>query len=247
MKLVFDSVRFSAGRFNLDLSFTLQGQAVGLFGDSGAGKTSVIELIAGLRRAQGGRITLDDQTLFDSDTRKHVAPEKRGIGYVPQDGALFPHLSVAQNLRYGVRRDPATRSESSPDTRQVDFTESFLAETLDLKALLPRRVTDLSGGERQRVALARALLASPRLLLLDEPLSSLDATHKSAIFPILQRIRDVLRIPLVYVSHQPEELFAFCDHVLVLSHGRLVVQGPPAEVFSVASGPCYRLASRPVS
>lgn len=238
MKLVFDQVQLSAGRFFLQLSAAVEAKAIGLFGDSGAGKTSTIELLAGLRQAIAGKIVLDDVVLSDVSRRYHLAPEKRGLGYVPQDGALFPHLSVLQNLRYG-----RSASLSSSPT----FSREALTETLQLTPLLERRVTALSGGERQRVALARALLTSPRLLLLDEPLSSLDATHKASILQMLKTIRDELHVPLIYVSHQPEELVSLCDHVIVLDHGRIAATGHPSQIFEPCPTLRYRRMSPPTA
>ena len=241
MKLVIDSLVLSAGSFRLELSLTLEGRAIGLFGDSGAGKTTLIEAIAGLRRPHAGRIQLDDRVLVDRAHDVYIAPEHRGVGYVPQDGALFPHFSVQQNLQYGCRQTQPSGLRSS--SGGASFSLAAIAEALDIERLLDRRVTALSGGERQRVALARALLASPRLLLLDEPLSSLDAGHKAAIFPLLQRIRDDFNVPLVYVSHAPEDFVALCDRVLVLSQGKALRSGPPTEVFEASPSVSYRLKS----
>ncbi|HRE83530.1 MAG TPA: ATP-binding cassette domain-containing protein [Opitutaceae bacterium] len=236
MNLVFDQVQFSAGRFLLEISTSVEGKAIGLFGDSGAGKTSTVELLAGLRRAQTGKILVDDVVLSDASRRYHLAPEKRSLGYVPQDGALFPHLNVLENLRYGRSASPSANPA---------FKWDALAETLRITPLLERRITALSGGERQRVALARALLTSPRLLLLDEPLSSLDATHTTSILQMLKTIRDELHVPLIYVSHQPEELVALCDHVIVLDRGRITAIGQPSQIFEPCSAFRYRRKSPP--
>ncbi len=246
MKLTFSSLRLQAAAFSLELSLTITGRAIGLFGNSGAGKTTLIELIAGLRRPDAGSIALDDRVLSDAVSGRHLPPETRGIGYVPQDGALFPHLDVRANLNYGLRsrsRKEPPPASSSPSGKAPYSLETIPAR-LDIAALLDRRVTHLSGGERQRVALARALLASPRLLLLDEPLSSLDADHKAAVFPLLQRIRDEFGVPLMYVSHAPEDFFTLCDQVIVLSEGRCVTSGPPAEVFSSRPAIGYALKAK---
>lgn len=237
MKLVLERVQSSAGVFTLDVDLTLSSRAVGLFGDSGAGKTTLLELIAGLRRPQSGTIRLDDQVLDDPSYGIHVAPEARGIGYLPQDGALFPHLSVRKNLDYGRRR---RSREASRSTLTLEAT----LDALDIADLLDRHVAGLSGGERQRVALARALLASPRLLLLDEPLSSLDDAHKRAVLPCLARIRDDFGVPLLYVSHAADELFALCDHVVVLHRGSVRTSGPPNEVFEKVTLTGHRLVHR---
>ncbi|MBL9204169.1 MAG: ATP-binding cassette domain-containing protein [Opitutaceae bacterium] len=236
MKLVLERVQSSAGVFTLDVDLTLSSRAVGLFGDSGAGKTTLLELIAGLRRPQSGIIRLDDQVLDNPSHRIHVAPEARGIGYLPQDGALFPHLSVRKNLDYGRRRPR--------EARRSTLTLEATLDALDIADLLDRHVSGLSGGERQRVALARALLASPRLLLLDEPLSSLDDAHKRAILPCLTRIRDEFGVPLLYVSHAADELFALCDHIVVLHRGTVRSSGPPNTVFEKVTLTGHRLVHR---
>lgn len=243
MKLKLSSLRWHASAFSLELSIETEGRAIGLFGNSGAGKTTLIELIAGLRRPDAGSISLDQTVLCDTADGRYIPPELRCVGYVPQDGALFPHLTVHANLVYGVRRrSRMDGTEDTPDGK-IPITLESIIERLDIAALLQRQVTHLSGGERQRVTLARALLASPRLLLLDEPLSSLDADHKAAVFPLLQRIRDEFGVPLVYVSHAPEDFFALCDQVIVLSGGRCQAAGAPAEIFSARPSIGYQLAA----
>lgn len=217
MQLTLENVRVVQGKFSLEIDAVLTGGAIGLFGDSGSGKTTLIELLAGLRRPQAGVVRMAETLLTDVARGVQVAPEKRKVGYVPQDGALFPHLDVRQNLVYGMSDDGAGKLAA-------------MAEAMKVSELLDRRVTDLSGGERQRVALARALLTAPRLLLLDEPLSSLDATHKAAILPSLYRIKEEWKVPMLYVSHVPDEM-RLCDHVVVLSKGRVIQRGSPAEVF----------------
>lgn len=243
MKLNLSSLRWNASAFSLDLSVEVEGRAIGLFGNSGAGKTSLMELIAGLRRPDAGAIALDRTVLCDTAGNRFIPPESRGVGYVPQDGALFPHLDVHANLVYGVRcRSRRTDAEGAP-MGKIPITRDSIIERLDIATLLQRHVTHLSGGERQRVTLARALLASPRLLLLDEPLSSLDADHKAAVFPLLQRIRDEFGVPLVYVSHSPEDFFALCDQVIVLSEGRCRAIGAPDRIFSARPSIGYQLAA----
>ncbi len=243
MKLNLSSLHWHASAFSLKLSIELEGRAIGLFGNSGAGKTTLIELIAGLRRPDAGAISLDQTVLSDTADGRFVPPELRGVGYVPQDGALFPHLNVYANLVYGVGRCSHRNGAESTRTGRIPITLESIIERLDIAALLQRQVTHLSGGERQRVTLARALLASPRLLLLDEPLSSLDADHKDAVFPLLQRIRDDFGVPLVYVSHAPEDFFALCDRVAVLSEGRCLAAGAPAEIFAARPSIGYQLAA----
>ena len=245
MKLNLSSLRWNTSAFSLDLSIEVTGRAIGLFGNSGAGKTTLIELIAGLRHPDVGAIILDETVLCDTSNGRFTPPELRNVGYVPQDGALFPHLDVQANLNYGAYcRSRRMRTDGAPGGR-IPITLESIVDRLDIATLLRRQVTHLSGGERQRVTLARALLASPRLLLLDEPLSSLDADHKAAVFPLLQRIRDEFGIPLVYVSHAPEDFFALCNQVVVLSEGRCRAVGEPAAIFSARPSVGYQLAAGP--
>ena len=212
------------GSFALDVHFSVApGGITALFGRSGAGKTSTVNVIAGLRRPDSGRIVLDGQTLFDSDSGVDVPPERRRIGYVFQEGRLFPHMTVAANLRYGMRRTAATE-------RRIDF--DHIVALLGLSDLLGRHPARLSGGEKQRVAIGRALLTCPRLLLMDEPLASLDAQRKGEILPFIERLRDDLNIPVVYVSHLMEEIVRLADTVVLLSDGHVAAEGPLDEVMS---------------
>ena len=220
--LSFDGLRWSAGEFSLALDAVFGGRVTGLFGISGAGKSSVVEIVAGLRRPTAGRVTLGEVALTDVARGLHLAPERRGIGYVPQDGALFPHLTVEGNLRFAERRAPSGGRAAR---------RGQVCALLEIAPLLPRPVGGLSGGERQRVALARALVSAPRLLLLDEPLAALDAARKAAILPYLRRIRDEFHLPMLYVSHAPREMIALCDDMAVLAGGRLLQQGSVEEVF----------------
>jgi molybdate transport system permease protein len=220
--LALDSVRWTAGEFVLEVSARFGGGATGLFGVSGSGKSTVVELVAGLRRPLAGRILLGATVLDDVESGIHVQTHERRIGFVPQDGALFPHLSVAGNLRFAERRAP----KAGRDERRAQ-----VCALLGIAPLLGRRVAGLSGGERQRVALARALVSAPRLLLLDEPLAALDAARKQAILPYLRRVRDELGLPMLFVSHAREEVLALCDELAVLADGRLLQHGPVAEVF----------------
>lgn len=225
-------LRWTSGRFTLSLDLRLGRGVTGLFGASGSGKTTLVELLAGLRRPSSGIIRIDNEPLDDAGARIHVRPEHRHIGYVPQDGALFPHLDVDQNINYGRPH----RAETDPR-----FTLDHICALLGIAPLRTARIAGLSGGERQRVALARALLSHPRLLLLDEPLASLDSARKETILPYLRRIRDEFSLPMIYVSHAPEELVAICDDVLVLDCGRLVTRGRPSEIFETVTAPCHRL------
>lgn len=204
------------GAFHLAVRFAAPGGATALFGPSGAGKTSVVNMIAGLIRPDRGRIALDDAVLFDTTADIDVPPHRRRIGYVFQEGRLFPHLSVRQNLDYG-RWISRQRYDESEFAR--------ITGLLDVGHLLDRRPRMLSGGERQRVAVGRALLMRPRLLLLDEPLASLDAPRKREILPYLVRLRDDAGVPIVYVSHAPAELRRIATDVVRLDDGRVVATG----------------------
>jgi molybdate transport system ATP-binding protein len=204
------------GDFKLEAAFESEGRVTGLFGSSGAGKTSLINMIAGLLRPDRGNIVIDDEVLDDTASRVHVPAHRRRIGYVFQDIRLFPHLDVRENLDYGRRMNGLT--EDSLRRKRV-------TELLDIGALLDRRPGKLSGGERQRVALGRALLAQPRLLLLDEPLGSLDEERKEEILPYLVRLRDEAGIPMVYVSHDAAELRQLATQIVMLKRGQVTVFG----------------------
>ena len=204
------------GEFALHAAFESAGGATALFGPSGAGKSSVIAMIAGLTRPDRGRIVLDGETLFDAGGRIEVPAWRRRIGCVFQEGRLFPHLSVKHNLGYGRRMSGIV----------ADADEfSHVTGLLDIGHLLDRRPGRLSGGERQRVAIGRALLMRPRLLLLDEPLASLDAARKSDILPYLERLRDEARVPMIYVSHDAGEVRRVATRVVTMQHGRVTAAG----------------------
>lgn len=209
--------------FTLEVDVELRGQVTAIFGPSGAGKTSLLDLVAGLRRADSAFIQMDDQVLTDTSHGVFVPSRLRGVGYVPQDLALFPHLSVQQNLLYGHK---------STNNANPLFTFERVVDVLEIQSLVQRRVTELSGGEKQRVALARALLSSPRLLLLDEPLASLDAPLKARIIPYLARIRDEFRVPMLYVTHDRYETLALADEMVVLTNGKVAQTGAVQELFS---------------
>jgi molybdate transport system ATP-binding protein len=213
------------GAFRLEAAFASDAPIVALFGRSGAGKSTIVEAIAGLARPQSGRIVIDGRTLFDSSRGIDLTPEARRVGVVFQDALLFPHLSVRANLAYGERLTPSAE-------RFVD-RERVMA-LLGLAPLLERRPATLSGGEKQRVALGRTLLASPRLLLLDEPLAALDAPRKAEIMGYIELLRDELRLPMVYVSHAIEEVTRLADRLVLVSDGRTVAEGDVAEVLSRA-------------
>ena len=204
------------GALKLNVRFEAAHGATALFGPSGAGKTSVVNMIAGLLTPDRGSIVIDDTVLFDAARGINVPPHLRRIGYVFQEGRLFPHLSVRQNLDYGRRMSGRPR-EASEFERIVAL--------LDIGRLLDRRPRMLSGGERQRVAVGRALLMGPRLLLLDEPLASLDVAHKREILPYLVRLRDDAGIPMVYVSHTAAEVRRIATTVVRLDVGHVVAAG----------------------
>ncbi len=222
MNLSLQGVRLNAGEFALQIDAEFGGRVTGLFGVSGSGKSTLVEIIAGLRRPDAGMVKLGDEVLTDVARGIHRPPEERGVGFVPQDGALFPHLSVEGNLRFAERRIGAVNKV---------FNRANVCTLLGIEALLARRPATLSGGERQRVAIARALVSAPRLLLLDEPMAALDAARKAAILPYLQRVRGEFGVPVLYVSHVPQELLALCDDMAVLADGRLLQYGPVEEVF----------------
>ena len=232
-------VRLSlGGAFTLEVSADLRGRVTALFGPSGAGKTSLLEVVAGLRRSARGRIELGGRVLADDASRQFTPPERRRVGYLPQEGALFPHLSVRANLCYGQPRRP-WRGAADP-ARSPAFALEAVCAVLEITPLLDRPgVGGLSGGERQRVALARALLSGPELLLLDEPLASLDAGLRQRILPYFRRVRDEFGVPMLLVTHAPAEVVALCDDVLILECGRVVAHGAPTELFEPAREPAY--------
>lgn len=209
-------MRLPRAGFTLDVDLSLPDRGVtALFGPSGSGKTSLLRGIAGLERSLGGRVRLGDRVWQDGAS--FVPPHRRAVGYVFQEASLFEHLDVRQNLEYGRKRAPASRQKVSLDKAIA---------LLGIGQLLSRRTTQLSGGERQRVAIARALAASPRLLLLDEPLAALDAARKNDLLPYLQSLHDELDIPVLYVSHAADEVARLADHLVLLADGRAIANGP---------------------
>ncbi|MCK8602796.1 molybdenum ABC transporter ATP-binding protein [Syntrophobacteraceae bacterium DRH4] len=204
-------VRKKQGDFTIHASFTLQGVGVtALFGRSGSGKTSIVNMVAGLMRPDEGRIIVNGHTLFDSAKGINVPPEKRRIGYVFQDDRLFPHLSVRANLTYGM---PGRRSKN----RCVAFEQAVAV--LGVEQLLDRRPAKLSGGEKQRVAIGRALLTSPSILLMDEPLASLDGARKAELLPFIAQLSREFSIPILYVSHAVEEITVLADRIVLVDAG----------------------------
>lgn len=206
--------------FPLEVDFESDSRVLGIFGPSGCGKTSLLESIIGLRSPRSARILLHEKILTDTATGVFVPPEKRRIGLVPQDLALFPHLNVRQNILYGVRTGDAS----------IDM--AHILDVMEIGSLLDRSITKISGGEKQRVAFARALMASPELLILDEPLSSLSFSLKQKIMSYLLRIRDEFKIPMLYVSHDPREIHSLCQEVILMDEGRIAQRGTPQELLA---------------
>lgn len=195
------------GQFHIEPNFQSDASVIGLFGASGSGKTSILHAIAGLNTPRSGHIKIQDQTWFDSNQKINVSTQKRHVGLVFQDAQLFPHKTVKQNLLFGFQH-------LSQQERQ--FEADYIIELLKLGHLLQRMPIKLSGGEKQRVALGRALLYSPKLLLLDEPLSALDANHKAEIIPFFQKVKEELKIPMIYVSHDIQEIKQLTETMWIL-------------------------------
>jgi molybdate transport system ATP-binding protein len=203
--LVLRDVVLPLADFPLEVSVAMHARTTALFGPSGAGKTSLLEIVAGLRTPASGRVELNGRVVFDRDV--NVAPRLRRVGYVAQDDALFPHLSVRRNVFYGAGATPK---------------HAHAIDVLELAPLMNRGVAQLSGGERKRVALARALLSDPEILLLDEPLSGIDAPLRARVLAYLIRVRDEFPVPMVYVTHHRDEVAPLCDQVVFLDRGRIV-------------------------
>ncbi|WP_265518527.1 molybdenum ABC transporter ATP-binding protein [Nitratireductor luteus] len=227
----------SAGRFAIRAAFGAGPGVTALFGRSGAGKTTILKMIAGTIRPGVGRIAAGGRVFLDTKRGIDLSPQSRNVGFVFQDGRLFPHLSVQRNLTYArwAGRRRATRR----------FEE--IVALLGLETLLDRFPETLSGGERQRVAIGRALLAEPEILLMDEPLSSLDRQRRGEILPYLEAVAGEARIPVIYVSHEPEEVMRLADHVVVIEDGRVVQTGTPADVLGGAGASYARANDAPVA
>lgn len=229
MNTIHAAFRAELGQFSLDVDLHLPGKGViALFGHSGSGKTTLLRGIAGLERFPG-RLVVNGEVWQEGGS--FMPTHKRPIGYVFQEASLFSHLNVRQNLLFGLRRTPAA-------ARRIGLEQ--VVDWLGIEHLLARRPQRLSGGERQRVAIARALLTSPRLLLMDEPLSALDAASKSEILPYLERLHDTLSIPVIYVSHSPDEVARLADHLVLLEQGRAVAAGPIGELMTRLDLPIAR-------
>jgi molybdate transport system ATP-binding protein len=209
------------GGFTLNAAFRAETGITALFGPSGAGKTTLVNMLAGLQSPSRGRIVVAGKVLFDSDQGIDLPPERRRLGYVFQESRLFPHMTVAGNLSYGRRLAPKG---------ELGVEHDAVVELLALTPLLHRRPKNLSGGERQRVAIGRALLAAPRLLLMDEPLANLDAPRRAEILPFIEKLRREFKISIVYVSHNMDEIVRLADQLVVMSEGAIVAMGPVDEI-----------------
>lgn len=217
-------VSHSLGAQEFEVRLSVEDRGItALFGRSGAGKTTIVNMIAGLVKPDWGSIAVNGRTLYDSKAGINLPPEKRRIGYVFQEGRLFPHMSVHANLVYGMKRTPAA---------DRCISEDAVIRTLGIEPLLPRRAHNLSGGEKQRVALGRALLTSPDLLLMDEPLASLDGPRKAEILPFIEALRDEFGIPIVYVTHSVEEIVRLADVLALVADGRIAAVGGVEELTS---------------
>lgn len=230
MKLELKNIRVSFPRFRLQLHDVLEGEVIGVFGASGSGKTTLLDLIAGLRKPQSAFIQFNEVVFADTSSNLCLSPQLRRIGYLPQGDTLFPHLSVDQNIRYGAHQKMISTEFSG-----------HVIEVLEIERLLDRSVLDLSGGEKQRIALARALFSQPKLILLDEPLASLDEPLKERSLSLLRRVQKEFSIPMIYVSHSIHEVMSLCNLVLILSQGALIRQGTPSELFEETTIPTLRL------
>ena len=209
-------VQLQRGTFDLEASFALDKPVTGLFGSSGSGKSTLLNLVAGLTHPDNGWLKLGDKHLFHSTKNINLSPDKRDVGVVFQDSQLFPHMPVTKNLLYGYKRTAK---------KQRRFEVNEIVDLLEIGHLLKKRPIQLSGGEKQRVGLGRALLASPRFLLLDEPLASLDQGLKGQILPFLKRVKDELELPMVYISHSMEEILHLTDNLVVIDKGRILGAG----------------------
>ncbi len=222
-------LRLARGAFELAVDLVLPAAGITvLYGASGSGKTTLLRCVAGLTRAPSGRVRIGPELWQDDAARSFVPTWRRSLGYVFQEASLFEHLTVQRNLHFGLRR-----RRSAEASRALDAAIALLG----IGPLLARMPAGLSGGERQRVAIARALATQPRLLLLDEPLAALDAARKQEILPWLERLRDELRTPMMYVTHSADELARLADHVVVLEQGRVQVQGPVGDVLAAIDSP----------
>lgn len=223
------SVDIDKGDFKIQASFEIPSKGIlGIFGHSGSGKTTLLRCLAGLEKKAKGQIIFNGQTWLEK--RKSLSPQLRNIGYIFQDSRLFPHLTVLQNLEYGMKRS----------TPMNEASKQSLLQLLNISHLLERMPDSLSGGEKQRVAIARALLKKPQLLLMDEPMASLDERHKNEILPYLERLHEKLSIPIVYVSHSIEEVSRLCDEIVILESGKVIFNNNIAKALSSTESPLVK-------
>lgn len=216
------NIELERDAFSVAAEFIIPEKGVlGIFGHSGSGKTTVLRCLAGLEKNVKGRIEINGKTWLGK--RKNLSSQKRNLAYVFQEGRLFPHLTVEENLHYGAKR--CSRRIARQRSEDTNVQQEHLLELLNIGHLLNRSPAQLSGGEKQRVAIARALLKKPQILLLDEPLSSLDVKHKQEILPYLEKLHETLSIPILYVSHNMDEMLRLCDHILVMEQGRAIYNG----------------------
>lgn len=218
-------IKRSVESFSLECSFEAEGGITALFGPSGSGKTMLLDAISGLTSPDEGSIHLGDQTLYATTERINLAPEKRRIAYVFQQPRLFPHLNVEANLQYGTRFTP-------DDATPISFSD--VVDVLGIRPLLVRKTHALSGGEAQRVAIGRALMTSPRLILMDEPLASLDPARRLELMPFIEDLRDRFEIPIIYVSHALDEVIRLADNVVLINEGRKIAEGGTEELLNRA-------------
>ena len=230
--LALEGVELKTPAWKLSAGFVLEERVTGIFGASGAGKTTLLEIIAGLRKPERGKVSMGGEVVCDVEGRMFIPPERRRIGYMPQDLALFPHRTVKENLLYG-----ATMQPGSAGVEQI-------VDVLGLVDLLGRYPQKLSGGEKQRVALGRALLSSPKLLLLDEPLVNLDFQLKAKLLDLFMMTVQEFKVPLVYVTHDPGELAHFSPEVVLIEQGRIMGQGSFRKFFEGVNTITYQLSSR---
>ncbi len=226
MSFGFCKIQLERADFSVEAEFTIPEKGVlGVFGHSGSGKTTLLRCLAGLEKKVKGRIEVNGKTWLDG--RKNLSSQKRNIGYVFQEGRLFPHLTVEQNLQYGAKRCSSyiARHDAGHGSVNNNVQQEKLLELLNIGHLLNRSPFQLSGGEKQRIAIARALLKNPQILLLDEPLSSLDVKRKQEILPYLEKLHETLNIPMLYVSHNMDEMLRLCDYMLVMEQGRVIYNG----------------------
>lgn len=225
MNMIKASLQTKMGELNLDISFEIPSRGVtALFGRSGSGKTTILRFLAGLGKKYSGDLSVNGEVWEDSKKRIFLPAHRRAIGYVFQEAHLFAHLNVSDNILYGYRRIPQTEKLAG----KVDLEETI--DLLGIRKLLTRMPAQLSGGEKQRVAIARCLLSRPKILLLDEPLSSLDVTSKLEILPYLERIRKESKIPIIYVSHSTEEILRLADTIVQIDNGKIISSGLAQEL-----------------